>query len=266
MIITALSDIHGKGLKTLTLPKADVACICGDIMPLNIQRKRKESIIWLVEKFILWCDNQPVDKIFFIPGNHDFIFEDIRMEFVEQGICPTGHQIMNRIYYYYNMGDVLGDVYGGCHKASLLMDEACEYNGLKFYGSPWCPDLHNWAFYGESEYIYRQFSQMSPDIDILLTHCAPKIDIYGTVLQSDVFNTMHDYGCQELADIIKEKKPKFNIFGHVHTGCHKLQKIDDTYFCNVSLLDENYNIAWVPKVFELNDHDFILQDISMWPD
>lgn len=44
--LVATSDLHGD-LPDLSSYKADLLCICGDVMPLNIQRKTLESLFWL---------------------------------------------------------------------------------------------------------------------------------------------------------------------------------------------------------------------------
>ena len=49
--------------------------ICGDIVPLEIQKDIPKSLIWFNKKFIPWCAEQPVDKVYLIAGNHDFFLE-----------------------------------------------------------------------------------------------------------------------------------------------------------------------------------------------
>lgn len=49
------------------------------------------------------------------------------------------------------------------------------------------------------------FNQIPNDVDILLTHCPPKIDDYGRVLQV-CWNYGKDFGCEELRNVILEKK------------------------------------------------------------
>ena len=73
MKIVALSDLHGT-LPTF-VPECDVVVIAGDILPLNIQRKIDESICWLCNDFKDWANKLECQKVVFIAGNHDFVFE-----------------------------------------------------------------------------------------------------------------------------------------------------------------------------------------------
>lgn len=48
----------------------DVLCICGDIVPLNIQSYTKPTFKWLEETFIPWCQAQPCKEVLLVAGNH----------------------------------------------------------------------------------------------------------------------------------------------------------------------------------------------------
>ena len=72
MKICAISDMHGR--LDFNIKPCDILCICGDILPTTIQSLHEWSIKWLIEEFIPWCEKQPCEKVFFIAGNHDFVF------------------------------------------------------------------------------------------------------------------------------------------------------------------------------------------------
>ena len=78
MKICGISDIHGNLYNEI--PKCDVLCICGDIVPLSIQRDIKESDKWFTEDFIKWINNLPCNKVIIVPGNHDFYLEKMYIE------------------------------------------------------------------------------------------------------------------------------------------------------------------------------------------
>lgn len=75
MKICAISDLHGK-FKEVKIEPVDILFICGDIVPLSIQRSIPLSFEWYVINFIKWCQEQPAKQIYFVPGNHDFFLQN----------------------------------------------------------------------------------------------------------------------------------------------------------------------------------------------
>lgn len=250
--VTAISDLHGYLPYYKDIPECDVVCICGDIMPLEIQRCMISSIAWLCGTFFPWCESLRCKKVLFTWGNHDFIGQYLHYNMNVHGkyeynspLSRSAVKVMKKL-----MKD------SWCGKITLLHDSQYEYKGYVFWGSAWCPDLSNWAFYGDSVKLKEKFSQIPNDTDILLTHCPPAIENFGTVLQNGTFNYMADYGCQELRDAVLKKKPKYHLFGHVHSGMHSMIKCGDTTFCNVSLNDENYRINYNIREFVIDKKEY----------
>lgn len=227
MKIVAISDIHGDLIK---VPKCDVVCICGDILPLNIQRDLVRSWTWLICEFTPWANNLKCDHVVFVAGNHDFIFEQ----------C---HQV----------GSDIKNIWKDHPKIHYLIDESVEIDGKTFYGTPWCPSLSGWAFYKNSQDLNEIFSKIQ-NCDVLLTHCPPKIGYAGTVLETN-YNYMNDFGCSELKNCLDDKKIDWVISGHIHSGNHEITKyfngIKDINIVNVSIKDEGYNIKYKPFKFEI---------------
>lgn len=226
--LVGISDLHGHLPDLNKLPNGDVLCICGDIVPLDVQNHFRESISWLGQTFLPWVEDTPYDHVILIGGNHDKVLDTVYTEtnvIREMLVPPT------KLYY--------------------LMDSGIEIDGWNFWGTPWCPHLKNWAFYACHDELVEKFSDIPDDTDILLTHCAPKIMDYGVSLDHIGLGRV-DYGCQELAEAIKEKKPKVNLFGHIHSGDHRPKEIEGTTYCNVSLLNEMYRPTFKPTVLTIN--------------
>lgn len=100
------------------------------------------------------------------------------------------------------------------------------------------------------EQIAENFNKMPEDIDVLLTHDAP----YGTsdiCLQDVWWNKQEHIGCMPLADAIREKKPKVNLHGHLHTTNHSVERLLETDVYCVSLLDERYEMTYVPLYLDI---------------
>ena len=230
--IIAISDLHGYLPK---LPLCDVVCIAGDIFPLEYQSNTIKSISWFLLDFIPWANYLPCDKVIFIAGNHDLIFNDLyeknhKLDWEIEELLLTSHLTSTNIKY--------------------LCDSEYIYKDVKFYGTPWIPDLRKWAFYANSDKLKEKFKQIPSNVDVLITHAPPKIGNCGTVLAYN-WNHGRDFGCLELAEEYPRINPKYHIFGHVHSGDHNITNYNNSKLINVSLKDENYNVFYEPFIFEI---------------
>lgn len=177
MKICGISDIHGNLYNEI--PKCDVLCICGDIVPLNIQRDIKESDKWFTEDFIKWINNLPCNKVIIVPGNHDFYLERMYIEGTWEVVKALMRAITN-------------------DKVEMLIDESYTYKGISFYGTPWINPIlfqqGRWAFELQDNELYNKI----PKCDILITHDNPN---YNNALGHYTFG-----------------KSKVHLFGHWHEG------------------------------------------------
>lgn len=226
----AISDLHGQ------LPEiryeVDILCICGDIVPCKIQYDFDKSLEWLRNEFYNWVKESPVEAVVMTWGNHDFIGERL----YEDGIT--------------NMSEY---IFGQNSNIHILIDQATEVQGIRFYGTPWCPNLSGWAFYGPSSFLKERFAKIPYNTNILLTHCPPNHGQQGVVLQPG-WDYLKNFGCSELEDAIQKifalKSTSTFIFGgHIHSGNHQTEVEGGYIYHNVSLLDENYNMTYEPYYF-----------------
>lgn len=229
--LSAISDLHGNLPKPDFFKEGDVLGICGDILPLDLQRNDVKSIAWFCQKFIPWTDKLPFKKVILIFGNHDFF---------GQHIGPDSFNDGDNIASLLMPGSIKGE-----HKLVILCDNKYEYMGFTFYGTSWCPDLQNWAFYGSHNKLEEMFDKIPQNTDVLLTHCPPRIGTAGTVLQQG-WNHMSNFGCQELTEAIQWKNVKWHFCGHVHSGDHHITDYNGTKVVNVSMLDEDYKKNYPP--------------------
>ena len=213
--ITFISDTHNKhnhltskGMGNI-LGSGDVLVHAGDCTSMGKSHE--------ITNFLNWFGMTDFKHKIFIAGNHDFGFEfhtDIAEEFKEKGI----------IY---------------------LFDSEVVIDGVKFYGSPWQPEFHNWAFnLPRGEKLAEKWSKMPTDTDILITH-GPA---YGIL---DYAPMGGHVGCEELYKKVFEVKPKIHVCGHIHDS-YGQKSIDGVEFLNASVLDESYEYAHKPIVVEFN--------------
>lgn len=231
--IACISDIHGHLSKDI--PKCDILIIAGDILPLDIQRDSLRSISWFLLDFKPWTDSLSCDKVIFIPGNHDFLFEEIG---------PDSNRAPSEV-----MKKLLGN-HKSKSKLVYLCDNSYKYKGRIFYGTPWIPELKQWAFYKDHEGLTEKFKNIPKKLDVLITHCPPSIGLAGTVLQQN-WNYMCNFGSVELSEAIMMRDIKWSISGHIHSGLHRPEYIYNTNIVNVSLKNEDYKVDYEPFTFEL---------------
>mmetsp|Transcript_16348 Transcript_16348/g.42125 ORF Transcript_16348/g.42125 Transcript_16348/m.42125 type:complete len:213 (-) Transcript_16348:188-826(-) len=107
--------------------------------------------------------------------------------------------------------------------ARYLEDEAVEVEGLKVYGSPFTPKFCG-AFQLRSEDEAREKWAAIPDgLDILVTHGPPQ------GILDNVRRDVHA-GCVALMDRVRDAKPRYHLFGHIHEqGGHQVEEGGTTF-------------------------------------
>jgi Icc-related predicted phosphoesterase len=211
--IVFISDTHNKH-KHLTskgmgniLGSGDYLIHAGDCTSMGSKNE--------ITQFLEWFSNTDFKHKIFIAGNHDFGFEqqtDIAQEYKDMGV----------IY---------------------LFDNDVTIDGIKFYGSPWQPEFHNWAFnLPRGEELSQKWGQIPNDVDVLITH-GPA---YGILDYAPIGGHV---GCEELYRKIVEVKPKIHVCGHIHDG-YGQKTMGGIEFLNASVLNDRYEHAHKPIVVE----------------
>lgn len=250
MIIAAISDTHGELPELDKSKNCSAVFLCGDIFDAYDHGVLVQQA-FTSEKLIPWIEGFGVPT-YIVGGNHDIIFER------------------------YGPPEELLEV------ATYLQDSAAElvlneHKTFKVWGSPWTHKIGKWAFDVDEmvrgnrnividpegdkhrvKYSYaedgislsKQFSLIPDDIDILVTHSPP----YGiqdargskpfSVVDIDdvpmLPNEAH-WGSPSLRKRVYGAKPVLHLFGHSHNSGY-IDK-DDTTFCNVSYLDDDYEVT-----------------------
>jgi predicted phosphohydrolase len=223
MRIVCLSDTHNR-FKGLAVPEGDVLIHAGDGTETGDFRG--------VTDFLAWIDRQPHPLKIIIAGNHDWMFQR------EPDIAQM----------------LLRDTYSGI---TYLQDAGCEIDGFKYWGSPWQPWFHDWAFNlpRKGMGLREKWIAIPTETDVLITHSPP----HGILDQIE--GTGPHLGCEELAARLPDVRPRVHVFGHIHSG-HGVWENDGTLYLNACILDERYKIAYRPLVFDL-DRDGV-RLLSRW--
>lgn len=228
MKITAISDLHGN---LIDIEPCDTLLICGDISPLEIQRDYIQMTKWFFNEFQEWIMNLPCDRVILTPGNHDFWFEKMITQ-------PQTY-----------LFDKLTILING--EANIYSDVDHKY--YKIFGTPYCKDFGCWAYMPGNAILPSVYSTIPKNVDILMCHDSPQVGYVANIMKqkSETYPNGVPAGNIYLFDEIVEKKPKYVLSGHIHSGDHTLQEYAGTKYANVSILDESYSIKYKPLTFEL---------------
>ena len=243
MKLAMFSDPHGD--LPIFEDRVNVVGVAGDIFPLEIQSSPVKSITWFNREFVPWAMGLNCDKVIFCAGNHDFALQWITNNYFRNRLMD-----INKEYIEECAADIVKEQLMLPKKIVYLQDSEYSYNHVKFYGTPWCPDLSNWAFYKNHEDLERAFAKIPDDCDILITHAPGTENDMGTSLWHA---WKPEYGCKELTERVKQTGIRLWCAGHVHTGNHHEGLLSNgiTRIYNVSIKDEDYIVRWEPTIIEI---------------
>ena len=206
-LIYATSDVHHSGIEGITDKESGTIVIAGDFMEKAKHHADFGSAEkWWEDKFLPWCKDHKGQQIVIIGGNCDkWLYEN-----------------RDKVEWPKNV--------------HYLDDSVAEVNGMKVYGTSWCPHNMNGAWEVDDSKLEEEFAKIPEGLDILVTHVPPKGE--GLDLDHDTAFNNH-FGSEALTKAILEKKPKIVLCGHVHSGSHKPVMIGDSVVMNVSRIDDD---------------------------
>jgi Icc-related predicted phosphoesterase len=196
--------------KRLVLPEADMIIHCGDFTSVGKEHE--------VRDFFKWYSGLDQYKYkLTIAGNHDWLFE--RDGFFARSLVP--------------------------HNVIYLQDNGTEIEGIKFWGTPVSKPFCNWAFNRPEEKLAQHWAVIPDDTDILITHQPPH-----TIFDWSIYDKVNTGSESLYYEVLQRIKPKYHLFGHIHSG-YGIKTIEDTTFINASNLDEDYMCVNDPIIFEI---------------
>ena len=192
--VTHLSDTHGRHENVEELPAGDILIHSGDATNLGTFKE--------AEYFFEWFNNRPFNHKIFVPGNHDFLFEESKT----------------------NWEDLLDE------NTYVLINDSIVIEGILFHGVSYQPAFLHWAFnLGEPD-LQKEWEKIPDDVDVLITHSPP----FGILDKNSFFENC---GSKSLFDkISKLKNLKANLFGHIHEDAGD-KIINEVLYINASFLE-----------------------------
>lgn len=217
--IVAVSDLHGD--LNFDVPQCGILAIAGDVCPVKESHHPVHQRHWLDRKFLPWCagliSGGTVKAVVMTPGNHDFVFQLDKSVAYPEGV-------------------------------TCLIDAEAGVCGVRIYGTPWTPTFGRWAFMDSEDMLIRRFAAVPEGLDILLSH-GPAFGACDRIQSPRC--TEEPLGSKALLRAAERAKPAWLLCGHIHTGSHAAVRLcgGATTAVNVSLLDEDYRMAYKPFEF-----------------
>jgi Icc-related predicted phosphoesterase len=217
--IAFISDPHGYH-KSISIPKCDLLICSGDLT--------SRGEISVFESFNEWVGelkrSSQIKECILTLGNHDLSSDS------------------NFIRYYQPN---FRSYFSNC---ILLMNESCEFEGLKIYGSPHTLQFGSWAHMYDRKDGDLIWDQIPNDTQILITHGPPH-----TILDQTSSGDLA--GCESLYKKIRQLPSLLvHCFGHIHEAYGTLRK-GDQLFVNASSCTLRYNPTNLAIVIDLWERD-----------
>lgn len=238
MRIVHISDTHGAKHHTrLDIPVCDVLIHSGDI------GGRTNS--FELTEFLVWFEKQPAKKKIWVAGNHDLILDKDWVSRKQREMDTVAGMILKQQH---EDAKFLLTVYDTVY----LLNEGFEYEGVKFWGSPYTPSFHrqHWAFNADrGEEIQKVWAKIPSDVNVLITHgpCKNILDRVSEKYREYEGEDMN-VGCQDLLDVMKKRLTslKLHCSGHIHDNVGAvLKNVSNTrrvLFSNGAVLTNDYDL------------------------
>jgi Icc-related predicted phosphoesterase len=209
MRIVCISDTHGMHGQ-VEVPEGDVLIHAGDLSSRGTERE--------VAAFAAWFAEQPHRHKLVIAGNHDFLFE------ASPGLAGA---LMDR------------------PGVTYLQDRAVEIEGVRFWGAPWQPWFHDWAFnLARGPELERVWAAIPPETQVLVTHGPP----FGVL---DVVERNGEHvGCEALRDRMEDLDVGLHVFGHIHEAYGVQKDPAGRLSVNASIATLSYEPTQAPVVID----------------
>lgn len=135
-----------------------------------------------------------------------------------------------------------------------LEDAGITLEGVTFWGSPWQPTFHDWAFnLPRGGALAAKWSLIPDAIDVIVTHGPPA----GI---GDRSSTSGRTGCEDLLAAVRARRPRLHLFGHIHED-GGLFDADGIAFVNVT----TWECERAPSVLDLDRATGVVTPVSIPP-
>lgn len=166
--------------------------------------------------FLWWFVKQPFKYKILVPGNHDKKLKE----------HPELISLAKNL---------------GIH---MLQNEGITLEGISFWGGTFVAKVRDGKYKQSFEERVDAWKNMpSAGVDILITHSPPQFIL-------DANERGEHCGCDILLSKVRDLKPKYHLFGHIHEQGHKEVKTTNTTYINCCNKNHEYKLTYPPKKIE----------------
>jgi predicted phosphohydrolase len=224
-----ISDTHGMHGQLECMPAGDVLVHAGDFSCADELRQ--------VQSFERWLRSLPYERKIVIAGNHDITFHgsfyDTHWKRFHRHIAKKQDAAQVRA------------VLAESDHITYLEDSETSVHGLRVYGTPYQPEFCDWAFnLPRGQPCADKWAQIPEGIDILVLHGPPRG--HGDLVEFDGRRV----GCPHLLNRVRELKPRYCVFGHIHEG-YGVTSDSVTTYANASSCNADYKPINRPILFDV---------------
>ena len=185
----------------------DILILAGDIVPIHDEFLSNSFFRYISENF---------RQIFWVPGNHEYYYNDISDFDFSSGIKLLGNIsiINNTVIDYENIRFIFTTLWSKISKANEkyigqnISDFECITKNKKKFIVPDFNKLHH-----ESLTFLKYAISDNPDKTVVVTHHLPSPLCNKDIHQN---STINEAFCSDLTDLIKESNAAFWVYGHSH--------------------------------------------------
>ena len=209
MKLVIISDTHTLH-RQLEMPEGDVLIHCGDFCYKHDLFDNRKMLLDLAE----WMEELDYGCKIVVAGNHDNILEK----------DPTSAS-------YFKM-----------HGINYLLDSGIEYEGVKFFGTPW--QVPFWGSFNLPDESILKKLDSCHECDVFISHSPP-----ATILDSNSLGRAT--GSYGILSAVERLEPKVHCFGHCHHTAPACVDIGETCFINAAVVGKDYKLVNPPTVYEI---------------
>ncbi|VBB29111.1 unnamed protein product [Acanthocheilonema viteae] len=220
-----------------SIPSGDILIVAGDF---TLYGRPDE-----VKLFSEYLKQLPHTLKVIIAGNHEYTFDG---RFVKASGSKFGEkklavkQTLSNEFTSHEMKNAKAKL----ENVVYLEDSLTELFGIQIYGTPWLPQHDDMAFnLPRGQALLDKWNDIPAGIDVLITHTPPLG--HGDMLAKGLH-----VGCVELLNsVVKRIRPKYHVFGHIHSG-YGCTTDGYTKFVNCSLVDDQLQLTNNPIIFDIS--------------